>query len=355
MTEWHWWKCSETVRRVENITPQLASWNAKTHPDQVRIGAYLADIVSRTGVLPDGNQLCLRLKVDVGHASRLTHHHDLENYLTPLFGTQCFDPRRFVFVSAAKRVGGGSSLSIGHAEATAIDLEGWKDFSAAAGHGAGTKQWKEQLRTKLAAQVPQPLHDGPVDVQIAWRCSPNRCWSSLWKPTGDAMGPVLGEPYPTKPFHPNDGRIVSVGFHLLRDASLGHNVDVAMWWRHLEIPLAVTNRIPTDITNLLESVPSNLSDELVQTIVSSSNMRIERIISHGHASPPGFWYDQEWRECVLVLSGRARLRLEGDEPLELRPGAWVDIPAHRRHRVEWTDPDQPTVWLAIHISSDATS
>ena len=80
--------------------------------------------------------------------------------------------------------------------------------------------------------------------------------------------------------------------------------------------------------------------------------RIERILSTGQASPAGFWYDQDWTEWVFLLSGSAGLLIEGeDAPRVLRPGAYLEIPVHRRHRVEWTDADQPTVWLAIHIKS----
>ena len=76
--------------------------------------------------------------------------------------------------------------------------------------------------------------------------------------------------------------------------------------------------------------------------------RIERIVSQGHASPEDFWYDQDQDEWVLVLKGAARLRFEGEEPVEMEPGAHVNIPAHKRHRVEWTTPDEPTIWLAVH-------
>jgi cupin 2 domain-containing protein len=84
-------------------------------------------------------------------------------------------------------------------------------------------------------------------------------------------------------------------------------------------------------------------------LVEGPSLRVERIVSHGHASPEGFWYDQEDNEWVLVLRGRARLRLaDADSPIELAPGDYLAIPPHRRHRVEWTTPDEPTVWLAIH-------
>ena len=103
-----------------------------------------------------------------------------------------------------------------------------------------------------------------------------------------------------------------------------------------------------DVTNVFAGIPADLPEEVVQTLLAAPGVRIERIISMGHRSPEGFWYDQEAHEWVLLLKGAARLRFEGDEPIDLRPGAFVNIPAHRRHRVEWTDPSEPTIWLAIH-------
>jgi cupin 2 domain-containing protein len=105
----------------------------------------------------------------------------------------------------------------------------------------------------------------------------------------------------------------------------------------------------TTPANLLADLPRHLPEEHVQTLLGAGNLRIERIVSHGHASPQGFWYDQEQPEWVLVLKGAARLRFEAEEqPVEMRAGDWVSIPAHRKHRVEWTTPDEPTVWLAVH-------
>lgn len=99
--------------------------------------------------------------------------------------------------------------------------------------------------------------------------------------------------------------------------------------------------------NLFRDLPASPSEELFQTLLNAPNCRIERIVSRGHASPEGFWYDQDEHEWVMLLTGAARLRFEGEEPLALSPGDYLNIPAHRRHRVEWTDPDQPTVWLAV--------
>ncbi len=91
------------------------------------------------------------------------------------------------------------------------------------------------------------------------------------------------------------------------------------------------------ITNLLADVPANLPEELFVKLLDAGNVRIEKIVSHGHASPEGFWYDQEQHEWVVVLRGAARLSIE-DEIKELKPGDFILISAHQKHRVEWTTP-----------------
>ncbi|MDA8308062.1 MAG: cupin domain-containing protein [Deltaproteobacteria bacterium] len=104
--------------------------------------------------------------------------------------------------------------------------------------------------------------------------------------------------------------------------------------------------------NIYTAVPQSSPEEIFETLIDSGKVRIERIISDSNRSPEGFWYDQEESEWVMVLCGTAGLRFEGDqEILVLRPGDWVDIPAHLRHRVEWTDPGRKTVWLAVFYGS----
>jgi len=100
--------------------------------------------------------------------------------------------------------------------------------------------------------------------------------------------------------------------------------------------------------NIYSAIPDRLPEESFETLAGSEGVKIERIVSDSHSSPQGSWYDQDKNEWVLVLSGNAGLRFEGEEEmLILRPGDWVDIPAHVRHRVEWTDPKDKTVWLAV--------
>jgi cupin 2 domain-containing protein len=101
--------------------------------------------------------------------------------------------------------------------------------------------------------------------------------------------------------------------------------------------------------NLLTDLPEPSEVEVFDELLRLPGLRVERIVSAGQASPPGFWYDQPQREWVLVLAGAAVLRFEDEAaPRRLDPGDFVDIAPRRRHRVEWTDPERPTVWLALH-------
>ena len=98
--------------------------------------------------------------------------------------------------------------------------------------------------------------------------------------------------------------------------------------------------------NLFEDIPGELPEELISVLVENGPVKIERIVSDGHASPEGFWYDQEQAEWVLIISGSAVLRFE-DETIALSPGEHLLIPAHRRHRVESTSLTEKTIWLAV--------
>ena len=105
--------------------------------------------------------------------------------------------------------------------------------------------------------------------------------------------------------------------------------------------------------NLFADIPANTSEELTEVLAKNKHVRIERIVSAGHASPGGFWFDQNENEWVIVLKGEAKLLFENnDEPIHLKPGDFANISAHRKHRVEWTTPDEPTVWLAVFYGGE---
>ncbi|HEY9035654.1 MAG TPA: cupin domain-containing protein [Pseudomonadales bacterium] len=106
----------------------------------------------------------------------------------------------------------------------------------------------------------------------------------------------------------------------------------------------------TGIGNVLESLPETLDEELFTEIIRGENVKIERIVSKGHASPASGWYDQDCHEWVVVLKGAATLSFANGDDVQLRPGSHLNIPAHTRHKVAWTTPDTETVWLAIHYT-----
>jgi len=117
----------------------------------------------------------------------------------------------------------------------------------------------------------------------------------------------------------------------------------------LELPEA-------SMTALLADLPENLPEEKFEVLLETPAFRLERILSKGHATPEGQWYDQDWDEWVLLLQGQARLAIEGrNGETFLHPGDALLLPAHCRHRVNWTPPDTITVWLALHYGRGSTS
>ncbi len=109
--------------------------------------------------------------------------------------------------------------------------------------------------------------------------------------------------------------------------------------------------------NLFERVPSagggDGDGERVDELLRGSGCRVLRIVSRGHTSPASGWYDQDDGEWVVMLRGGAVLSFPDRCDLALRPGDYLYLPAHARHRVSWTDPQQDTVWLAVHIDGGA--
>ncbi len=102
--------------------------------------------------------------------------------------------------------------------------------------------------------------------------------------------------------------------------------------------------------NIFSDLPASLDQEVFEDILKRENIRIERIISQGHSAPETGWFDQDEKEWVIVLTGSATLLFEGEDEIELSAGDYLMIPAHQRHRVLKTDPEQPTIWLAIFFS-----
>ncbi len=99
----------------------------------------------------------------------------------------------------------------------------------------------------------------------------------------------------------------------------------------------------------LFDLPKPLPDkEIFEPLIPDNGILIERILSSGQSSPEGQWYDQERDEWVVLIQGQAKLVWEDGRELEMESGDWLFIPAHERHRVEWTSEDPPCIWLAVH-------
>ena len=102
------------------------------------------------------------------------------------------------------------------------------------------------------------------------------------------------------------------------------------------------------MANLFDNLPAPLAEEGIDTLLETKRVTIERIVSHGHTSPASGWYDQPCHEWVVVLRGKGVIAFENGDEVTLAPGDHVTIPAHCRHCVAWTAPDEDTVWLAVH-------
>ncbi|OQW40060.1 MAG: cupin [Proteobacteria bacterium SG_bin4] len=99
------------------------------------------------------------------------------------------------------------------------------------------------------------------------------------------------------------------------------------------------------LQNIFSAIPRDLSAEVFETLIESNSIKIERIVSKGQQS---LWYDQAQHEWVMVLKGQAVLSFDDQTSVQLGEGDFINIPSHKKHRVSWTDPDQETIWLAIH-------
>lgn len=100
--------------------------------------------------------------------------------------------------------------------------------------------------------------------------------------------------------------------------------------------------------NIFDAIPEKLDTEIMTRLVDNKQVKIERIVSRGQRSPESGWYDQNENEWVMLLQGEATLAFADDTSITLHAGDFVNIPAHKKHRVAWTTPETETIWLAVH-------
>jgi len=100
--------------------------------------------------------------------------------------------------------------------------------------------------------------------------------------------------------------------------------------------------------NIFKNITKNPDKEIFEDIISKDGIKVERIISHGQTSPKEGWYDQNSDEWVMILKGEAVLSFQNSDDVRLKKGDYINIPAHTKHKVSWTLPDEETIWLAVH-------
>jgi cupin 2 domain-containing protein len=154
--------------------------------------------------------------------------------------------------------------------------------------------------------------------------------------------------------NPKASRIREAGRALLSSSAAGAASGFLTDWRQL---CPTDANFETRMTNLFQDLNTSPdTGERILWLRDRPGLRIERIVSTGHASAPGFWYDQAEHEWVVVLQGSAQLTVdmpEGWQTVHLIAGDSLELPAHRRHRVESTCVDPPTLWLALFWPADA--
>jgi hypothetical protein len=211
----------------------VASWDRADHPSQRALSAFLDSLepLLRPALQQPANPVALALDIGLPTGTPLTSGgRDLDNYLFPIVAR--FGPARFAAAFACKHHG-RSAIAVGPAQLADDDPPGhWAQGSVLLTASSDTAAWKQQLAAGLAASTNlRVLPPGPAAIHIAFRVGPYRNWANLWKPAIDALGGVLGVDNPARPFAPRDDRITELGLQNSIDPSLGHAVQVDVWWR----------------------------------------------------------------------------------------------------------------------------
>ena len=212
-----------------SVKPQLASWDRAAHPSQVKLRRFLAhvDAIAEPTLTRVSGRVAAELIIGFSDGVSLTDGgHDLDNYLFPV--AQRLGPGRVAAIFGRK-IHGPSSLALGPAQQDTAG--GAPQFSTRMAGSYEREEWKQTLHDRLAVQA-ATVDPGPAGLTIALTTGQGRNWASLWKPLIDTFGPVLGED-PTRPFHPHDDRIVSLGLHHTIDSGIAHDVIINAWWTSL--------------------------------------------------------------------------------------------------------------------------
>lgn len=211
------------------VPPRLASWMAADHRDQVRLKEFLVDAeeLTQPHIEELADPLTLSLDVGLPPDAPLLDQHDLDNYAFPLVTRLSrHGVRDFAAVWCTKQHADTSYISV--AEATPLERRPasaeWYEIRTTASSQSAT--FKQQIQDQLRGAV--ALKDGRVALHLSFTVGPTRNWLNLWKPTIDALEPILGSSSPRRQWHPRDGRIVELGLHFCRDSEIGNDVTITI-------------------------------------------------------------------------------------------------------------------------------
>ncbi len=217
------------------IAPQLASWDRAGRPSQLRLAKFLDHLMSRLSPdgVPDG-PLIFGLNVGLpGHVPLLIDH-DVENYLYPAITR--LRPHAIESVWGEKVHRDRSTAVLCKAEPLSLEaLAGWSFAYVRTQCSTATEEWKYSVWNQVAAQAAL-APDGALEMHVGYRVGSGRAWLNVWKPSIDALGPILGVKDPRRPFDPRDDRIIRLRLHRHLDRALDNDVEMGIWWRPVALP-----------------------------------------------------------------------------------------------------------------------
>jgi hypothetical protein len=218
-----------SVRLPLGLAPRLESWNARDHPDQVRLREFVAHVRSLIDPVADGinGLLALHLHVGLDDGVDPLWQRDLDNYLFPIAREL---PREYVSIWGTKGRDRTSYVTVG--PALTAPAPNWTRYRVPRSLGS-ENAWKHAARDAVATA--EELPPGPVGMQITLATSSGRSWPGLWKRTIDGLEPLLGRTYDNRDWNPLDGRIIRLGLHVHVDEELEHDVEATIWARAADL------------------------------------------------------------------------------------------------------------------------
>lgn len=237
---WNLWQRGAVLQEINLEEPLLDPWQKSTHPAQIALQSYLSKLSQQIQPLSHlGFPLYMHMRVDQQYLrERKRGKGDLENYLSPV-AKMLSKLMGLALVSGEFCEGSGSTITIGQAiplSATEFATH-WKHLTYIPNSGYAKRDYKQNLKDALVAVQPQIMTLNHLLLHLSVNCNSSKInWINLWKPTVDALGPIVGEVSPPRlrqPFNPRDDRITQVNLHLSSNPTVSNKVQIGLWWQEV--------------------------------------------------------------------------------------------------------------------------